>query len=365
MKSTFNTLVLSIGCRLRKHSRRGLLIAALLVGLMLPGLAAAQSVNLNMVSVGINHYRLSKMNLTYSVPDAQQMAWAMNGNRLFAKKQVNILLNEQATVGNIYNALALLERRASSNTYSVLYLSGHGTRDAGGHFLYPAHEYDPARASATSVAGEAIVARMKRMPGCVFLIIDACHSGSAGWSATSRSAPGNQTIIISSSLAREYSLEMSQFQNGAFTQAFLESLGGRADANRNGITTMQEMHNYVYLRVAQITKNKQHMKTYVPTTALGNLALARTSGPAASSVVVWQGRETLKGYGPLAFAFADNRQVTMTDAKGQSTGTWSKQGNVVTLRIGRVVYSGQMSGTNFAGTATNNRTRWNFAVVRR
>ncbi len=348
---------------------RIILAVALTAAPMCPSLAQAQSVNLNMVSVGINRYRQPGMDLSWSVADARQVAGALNNNRLFARKDVNVLTDNQVTLQNLENALSLLERRAASNSYSVLYLSGHGTRDGNGHFIYPTYDYDPRRASQTSLSGEAVYARLKRMPGRVFLIIDACHSGSAGFTNTHFVKPqsSNQTVIISSSLAVEYSQELGQYQNGAFTQAFLESLSGSGDANRDGALTLQEMHNYVYRRVGQLTNNKQHIKTFVPNLALGNMTLAASSAAAtSSSAFVWRGSETLQGFGALSFTFEGNNRVVMTDVKARSVGTWSQQGDTVTLQFssGRVVYQGRMSGSTFSGTASNGATRWNFTVQR-
>jgi hypothetical protein len=354
----------------RNSFRKAMLLAVVLSGLTFPGLAAAQNVSLNLVAVGVNQYRAPDMNLTYAVPDAQQVAAVLNSNPLFGRKDVNVLLNQQATLRNIQAAVELMERRATPNSYSVLYLSGHGSRDQAGHFRYIPHDFDPANPAATAVSGEALYARLKKMPGRVFLILDACHSGSAGWTKTHFVKPDttNQTVIISSSLARELSLELPAFKNGAFTQAFLEAMGGAGDANKDGTLTLQEMHNYVYTRVAQITKGQQHMKTFVPTVAHGGMTLAVVPRPpVAAAAIVWQGQETLPGFGALSFAFGNNGQVTMTDAKARSAGTWSQQGNVVTLRFsnGRVVYTGRVNGTTMSGTATNGSRTWNFNVTRR
>ncbi len=348
------------------------ILAALLMSLCLfPSLSSAQAPNLNMIAVGINIYRQPGMNLNYSVADAQDIAGAMNANRTFARKDINVLTNQQATVQNIMNAVNLLERRANPNTYSILYLSGHGMVNGAGHFLYPSFDYDPRNADGTSIAGEVLLPRLKRMPGRVFLIIDACHSGGAGFTSTGwvRSDPTNQTVIISSSLSREFSLELGQFRNGAFTRAFLEGLNGAADGNRNGTITLQEMHNYVYTRVGQITNGKQHIITFVPSVAHGNMALVASQPPTqpASSSSLWQGRENLQGFGPLSFGFAGNGQVTMTDAQGTSAGTWTRQGDTITLRFanGRVIYQGRLVGNTIAGTARNASTTWSFSVARR
>ncbi len=342
--------------------------AALIVLCLTSSFAAAQGPVLNMVAVGINQYRTPGMNLRYAVSDARDVAASLNNNRMFVRKDINILVDSQATVANLMAGLDLLARRASANTYSVLYLSGHGTRDAKGHFLYPSYDYNPQRAAATSISGDVLQYRLRRMPGKVILIIDACHSGSAGlktdWVPPANS---NQTIIISSSLSRETSLEMSHLKNGAFTQAFVEAMNGAGDQNKNRIVSLQEVHNYVYTRVVQLTGGKQHVKTFVPTVAHGAITMATLSTTPAAGAVVWTGRETLAGFGALSFSLYTGGRVVMNDAKGQFTGTWTTNGSTVTLRFanGKIVYTGHMTGTTFAGMAQNVSQRWTFSLTRR
>lgn len=349
-------------------SRRGFRIAALLALVLAPAAASAQT-TLNLVAVGISRYRMTAMNLNYSAKDAQDLTRAVRGNRLFSGGQLTLLTDQQATVRNILSALSLLQRRATSQTFTILFLSGHGGRDAHGHFYYPAHEYDPRRMAATSISCEQLQAALHRIPGRVFLIIDACHSGSSGshkhgghWVS-----PANHMVTISSSIPQQQSLEMGRIQNGAFTRAFLEAMVGSADFNRDRVVSLAEMHGYVQRRVLALTGGRQSTATYVPNNAYGALKMAVLSqGTPSTGVVVWRGRENLQGFGALAFTFHNGGRIVMTDTRGQTQGTWTAQGGVVTLRFngGRVVYTGRISGRNFSGTAANGRTRWQFAVTR-
>lgn len=115
--------------------RRGALIASLMAAALFTGLPAAHATSLNLVAVGINRYRYPGMELHFAVSDAKDVAAALRGNRLFARADVNLLTDSQATVKNIMDALSLLERRAHAGSYTVLYLSGHGGRDNDGHFF--------------------------------------------------------------------------------------------------------------------------------------------------------------------------------------------------------------------------------------
>lgn len=351
---------------------RAVILAALALALVFPSLAAGQTYHLNMVSVGINRYRTPGMDLTCVVADARDVADVLRKNPLFGRKDITLLTDDRATTRNMQEAVALLARRATANTYTVLYLSGHGGRDAGGYFLFCGHDYDPRSPGTTSLTGDFMQSRLKNLPGKTIIIIDACHAGSAGLFKT----PGNsgQMVLFCSSKADQTSAELPSKGNSAFTIAFLEALGGAADANRDGILNIQEIHNYAHARTAALTGGKQHAVTILPPPASAKIPLALVPGavppglnPAPKASRVWQGKENLMGYGALTFTFEDGGRVTMVDARATMVGTWNAKGDTVTLRFdsGRIVYNGRMTGVSFTGTASNGTARWGFAVTRK
>lgn len=263
------------------------IITGLALAILLGDLAQARAADLNMVVVGINRYRQPGMNLKFAVNDARDIAKAFQGNRLFARKDVNILTDNQATVANINGALALLKKRATTNTYTVLYLSGHGMRDEQGRFMYPTHDYNPNRAAATCITCENLRSKLFKMPGKVLLIIDTCHSGSVVKNKHPIApVKTNEMITISSSVSREVSLELDNIRNGAFTRAFIEALSGKADANHDRTITVGEMHRYVHQRVLALTGGKQHTITYTPGAAHNNIPLAKLATPVSPAKTV-------------------------------------------------------------------------------
>ncbi len=88
--------------------------------------------------------------------------------------------------------------------------------------------------------------------------------------------------------------------------------------------------------------------------------LAQQPPPICLADTSWDGSETLAGYGDLTFHFHADGAVTMSDADGESCGTWRQCGCQVTLAFhgGRVIYSGTVSGDCMWGTARNCRTCW-------
>jgi S1-C subfamily serine protease len=80
---------------------------------------------------------------------------------------------------------------------------------------------------------------------------------------------------------------------------------------------------------------------------------------------VWNGSETLAGYGKLTFQFVTNTVAVMIDARETMRGTYRQNGNSVTITFGGgVIYNGTINGDNMAGSAHNGRDNWTWNVAK-
>ena len=68
---------------------------------------------------------------------------------------------------------------------------------------------------------------------------------------------GSGVIVLTSSSGRELSVEKPDWENGAFTEAVLEALDGRGNADDNDWLTVAELQAYVARRVRELTANQQ------------------------------------------------------------------------------------------------------------
>ena len=57
---------------------------------------------------------------------------------------------------------------------------------------------------------------------------------------------------------RETAEELPAEQHGAFAQALLEGLSGKADTNGDGVVEMSELEAYLTSRVSKLTAGRQH-----------------------------------------------------------------------------------------------------------
>ena len=108
--------------------------------------------------------------------------------------------------------------------------------------------------------------------------------------------------------------------------------------------------------------------------AVASVGKVQAQQPGAAMYVggtVWTGSENLAGFGKLGFGFNPNGQAFMADAKSVDSnpntfirGTWTQQGNMVTITFSNCVYRGHINGNVLSGTGQfNNGHSWDFSLV--
>jgi uncharacterized caspase-like protein len=127
---------------------------------------------------------------------------------------------------------------------------------------------------------------LRKVPGRVVLLIDACHSGAVGGergrSAVSdrwmRDLTSNESglTVLAACLQDEEALENDR--GGYFTRAVIEALAGNGDLNGDGWVYLDELNVYVTRKVKELSAGRQHVRTFAPQERLPALPLART-GP--------------------------------------------------------------------------------------
>ena len=176
--------------------------------------------------------------------------------------QVSILVDEVATRDNILRTMRSVFSKAGPNDLILFYFSGHGED---GSFLpsdFNGYNYRLTHSSVRDIFDQS---RAKHK----ICIADACFSGSldkgvkAGWAGVYdnyytalRSSKGGLALFMSSK-AEETSLEIGGLRQSIFTYYMLQGLKGQADVNRNKVVTIQELYNYVTIKVKAYTKNRQ------------------------------------------------------------------------------------------------------------
>ena len=206
------------------------------------------SAKVYLVSVGVTDYPGTSMDLTLPAKDAQTITWLYSKN---AGMQYCQLLDDEATISKIINAMNKVFSMAGENDIVVLFFSGHGY--PGGFCAYDGNlSYREIRKS---------MAKSECKNKMIFA--DACFSGkmrtSNAQSQTELTEAKNDNVLLFlSSRSNEVSIERRGMQNGIFTTYLQKGLRGSADANKDRVITAKELFDYVHTNVVKASQDKQH-----------------------------------------------------------------------------------------------------------
>ncbi len=241
------------------------------------------------VVIGISEYSNPTIkNLSYADRDARDFAEFLKSSAGggFEPDRMKILLNKDATMQNVKQALFNFLRGTVEKDLVVIYFAGHGAPEPAN----PANNYlltydtDPLSLETTAFPMWDInTALMRYIPSRhVVVFTDACHSGGISSDLATRGVSLSEsnlinqylsdlskskegTIVFTASQAGEVSQELDKFGHGVFTYYLLQGMKGAADVNNDYTVTIGELMDYVEEAVKRQTKGNQH-----PTRNQGN-----------------------------------------------------------------------------------------------
>lgn len=250
--------------------------------------------NLYMLAVGVSDFADDEISdLAFCDDDASAMAGFFGGQEggLFAKTEIRLLTNEDATEAKIQEGLDWLEKSATQKDFVVLFLASHGMNDEKGKFYMIPHDCDPENLRATAVAWEDFGEILGNLPSRVLMFLDTCHSGRLGANLFSMANRGQTrsigglksafdnseaireltseevgVVIMAASTGNESSLENEEWGHGAFTSGVIAGLEGEADLNGDSIVHLIELDYYAAEKVKTLTDGAQHPTTVKPST---------------------------------------------------------------------------------------------------
>lgn len=231
--------------------------------------------------IGINNYP-NVHKLLYAVNDAKAFYDHLVHYSHIPAENVTLLLNEEASLTRLRSILGThLKSKAGKDDMVIIYFAGHGATekdvmspDGDGleKYLLP-YDANPKDLYASALPMREIshVFHRIRSERLIFLV-DSCYSGASGGRTISltemranisdafldRIASGKGRIILTASGANEVSVEDEKLQHGVFTYFLLEGLRGKADTDKDGVITVDEVYGYVSKHVPQATGQDQH-----------------------------------------------------------------------------------------------------------
>jgi len=208
--------------------------------------------------------------------DAETLAHVL-GHPEIGGFQVRQLRNEPAHVVN--EALEEFFADRDRDDLLLVYFSGHGLKDEDGTLYLAAVNTKVRRLAATGVSASFVNQQMTRSRARrVVLILDCCYAGAFARGLTPRGVASDLGIeqqlggcgraVITSSSAMEYSFEGSRLTGGeagagpsVFTGVLVQGLeSGAADRDGDGFVTLDEIYDYVYAGVRDITPHQTPSK---------------------------------------------------------------------------------------------------------
>jgi WD40 repeat protein len=230
--------------------------------------------------VGISRYAKPTINLKYAADDAHALYDLLTnpalGPAAFHPKDVKLLLDEQATGQAINTGLRDFLQKARENDFVLFFFAGHGAPDPNRLLdLYLlAHDTDPDNIAGTGLLMEHVRESISQIPARdVLVLTDACHGAALGGIAGMRGVKENPIhqvfleklihasgglAILTASEAAQASYENERWGNhGVFTYFLLQGLRGDADADHDGIVSLDEIIEYVRERVKTATESRQ------------------------------------------------------------------------------------------------------------
>jgi tetratricopeptide (TPR) repeat protein len=173
-----------------------------------------------------------------------------------------------AAIGNFYDGL----RRED---LALLYVTGHGLKDAHGRLYFAMTNTSPTGLWFTAIGADQINDAMNNCSSRQkVLILDCCYGGAfpGGWSA--KGAPdvdalerfhGRGRVVLTASGAAEYSFERENLSgtgpSSLFTHYLVEGIRtGKADLDMDGDISLDELYSYVHDRVIEALPRQRPKK---------------------------------------------------------------------------------------------------------
>ena len=220
------------------------------------------------VVVGVGDYKDEKLlPLKMTVKDANDFANVLRSKKghPFTDVEVKLLCDQEATRGDIFEAMEWMGQEARPNDLCMFFFAGHGYRDERDRFFFMPYGGNTKRTYECFSATDFKDAAEKI--NCKFVVLaDACYS--AGLLEGNRSAAAehfveqlrrskNGMVFYASSSGDTKSKEDPTWGNGAFTKALVEAFNGAARKDGDLGLSTRTLDAYLYDAVRRTTDFKQ------------------------------------------------------------------------------------------------------------
>ncbi|MBI3584660.1 MAG: caspase family protein [Nitrospinae bacterium] len=229
--------------------------------------------HLYILSIGIDQYRDSTINLKYAVKDSTDIKERLirQASTLYKPQNIhNIMLKDsEATKDNILGRIGELSKQIKPTDSFILFAAGHGVLLQNQYYMLT-HDFDGNVSENNLVSSNEIVEMSKKIKSLNQLFIfDTCHAGGVDYIVSglydarmSVLAKKMGLHIYASANDKQSALDGYQ-GNGLFTYTLLDGLNNKkeADKNQDRQISLIELGEYSKLTTTDISKKIGHAQT--------------------------------------------------------------------------------------------------------
>lgn len=220
------------------------------------------------VAIGVGDYNDPELpKLKYTTKDARDFSKVLSTKKDYPYQdvQVKTICDEEATREDFYEAMEWLKQESSPTDVCIFFYAGHGYRDEKDRFYFMNYGSSTSKLYNCFSSNDFRQA-VEDINGKLIVFVDACYSGAL--MGGNRSAASNHfveqlrrtkngMVMYASSASDTKSKENEDWKNGAFTKALVDAFNGAARSDGDIGLSTQQLDQYLYKAVRQMTDFKQ------------------------------------------------------------------------------------------------------------
>lgn len=220
------------------------------------------------VAIGVGDYNDPELpKLKYTTKDARDFSKVLSTKKDYPYQdvQVKTICDEEATREDFYEAMEWLKQESSPTDVCIFFYAGHGYRDEKDRFYFMNYGSSTSKLYNCFSSNDFRQA-VEDINGKLIVFVDACYSGAL--MGGNRSAASNHfveqlrrtkngMVMYASSASDTKSKENEDWKNGAFTKALVDAFNGAARTDGDIGLSTQQLDQYLYKVVRQMTDFKQ------------------------------------------------------------------------------------------------------------
>ena len=220
------------------------------------------------VAIGVGDYNDPELpKLKYTTKDARDFSKVLSTKKDYPYQdvQVKTICDEEATREDFYEAMEWLKQESSPTDVCIFFYAGHGYRDEKDRFYFMNYGSSTSKLYNCFSSNDFRQA-VEDINGKLIVFVDACYSGAL--MGGNRSVASNHfveqlrrtkngMVMYASSASDTKSKENEDWKNGAFTKALVDAFNGAARTDGDIGLSTQQLDQYLYKAVRQMTDFKQ------------------------------------------------------------------------------------------------------------